>query len=119
VTLGLGLALASAGLVCFAVSTRFAVFAGAALLVGLGAAPVFVLPETMLQEATEARHRGRVFSARDFLMRLMLLGGQSAAGIATPLIGTGSTLLVAAGMIAVVGGLAFVLGHRIQTSRPA
>ena len=111
--LGVGLALVAAGLVCFAVSTRFAVFAGAALLVGLGAAPVFVLPETMLQEGTEPRHRGRVFSARDFLMRLMLLGGQSVAGIATPLIGTGATLLVAAGMIALVGVLAFVMGRRM------
>ena len=111
--LGVGLVLAAAGLVGFAVSTRFAVFAGAALLVGLGAAPVFVLPETMLQEGTEPRQRGRVFSARDFLMRLMLLGGQTAAGIATPLIGTGATLLVAAGMIALVGVLAFVMGSRM------
>ena len=113
VILGVGLVLAAAGLVCFAVSTRFAVFAGSALLVGLGAAPVFVLPETMLQEGTEPRQRGRVFGARDFLMRLMLLGGQSVAGIATPLIGTGATLLVAAGMIALVGLLAFVMGRRM------
>jgi len=111
--LGVGLVLAAAGLVCFAVSTRFAVFAGAALLVGLGAAPIFVLPETMLQEGTEPRQRGRVFGARDFLMRLMLLGGQSVAGIATPLIGTGVTLLVAAGMMALVGALAFVMGRRM------
>jgi MFS transporter, DHA3 family, macrolide efflux protein len=111
--LGAGLVLAAAGLVCFAVSTRFAVFAGAALLVGLGAAPIFVLPETMLQEGTEPRQRGRVFSARDFLMRVVLLGGQSAAGIATPLIGTGATMLVAAGMMALVGVLAFVMGRRL------
>ncbi len=104
---------------CFAVSTRFAVFAGAALLVGLGAAPVFVLPETMLQEGTEPRQRGRVFGARDFLMRLVLLGGQSVAGIATPLIGTAATLLVAAGMIASVGVLAFVLGRRMSAPRVA
>jgi len=111
--LGVGLVLAAAGLVGFAVSTRFAVFAAAALLIGLGAAPIFVLPETMLQEGTEARQRGRVFGARDFLMRLMLLGGQSVAGVATPLIGTGATLLVAAGMMALVGVLAFVMGRRM------
>jgi hypothetical protein len=67
----------------------------------------------MLQEGTEPRQRGRVFSARDFLMRLMLLGGQTVAGIATPLIGTGATLLLAAGMIALVGLLAFVMGSRM------
>jgi predicted MFS family arabinose efflux permease len=117
--LGVGLVLAAAGLVGFAVSTRFAVFAGAALLVGLGAAPIFVLPETMLQEGTEPRQRGRVFSARDFLMRLMLLGGQSVAGIATPLLGTGATLLVAAGMMALVGVLAFVMGRRMSATSVA
>ena len=117
--LGVGLVLAAAGLVCFAVSTRFAVFAAAALLVGLGAAPVFVLPETMLQEGTEPRQRGRVFGARDFLMRLMLLAGQTVAGVATPLIGTGATLLVAAGIIALVGGLAFAMGRRIAAQGTA
>jgi DHA3 family macrolide efflux protein-like MFS transporter len=108
-----GLVLAAAGFVAFAVSTRFAVFAGAALIMGLGAAAVFVLPETMLQEGTETRTRGRVFGARDFLMRLMLLGGQSVAAVAAPLIGLGPTLLVAAGMIALVGVLAFIMGRRI------
>jgi MFS family permease len=117
--LGVSLVLAAAGVVCFAVSTRFAVFAGAALLVGLGAAPMFVLPETMLQESTEPGQRGRVFSARDFLMRVLLLGGQSVAAIATPLIGTGATLLVAAGMMALVGVVAFVLGRRMSAPPPA
>jgi hypothetical protein len=49
-------------------------------------------------------------------MRVVLLGGQSAAGIATPLIGTGATLLAAAGMMALVGVLAFVMGRRMPTS---
>ena len=110
--LGGGLLLAAGGLVAFAVSTRFVVFAGAALLVGLGAAPVFVLPETMLQEGTETRQRGRVFSARDFLMRLMLLGGGTLAGVATPLVGTGNTLLAAAGIIALAAVGAVLLGRR-------
>ena len=112
VILAAGLMLVAAGLVAFAVSTRFAVFAAAGFLVGIGAAPAFVLPETMLQENTELRQRGRVFSARDFLMRLMLLGGQTVAGIAVPLVGTGATLIVAAGMMVLVGVLAFVMGQR-------
>jgi hypothetical protein len=114
-----GLLLAAAGFVAFAVSTRFAVFTGAALLMGLGIAAVFVLPETMLQEASEPRQRGRVFGARDFLMRLMLLAGQSVAAVATPLIGLVPTLLVAAGMIALVGLLAFVLGRRLPPAGAA
>ncbi len=117
--LGLGLVLAAGGLVAFAVSTRYAVFAGAGLVVGLGAAPAFVLPETMLQQATEPRQRGRVFSTRDFLMRLMLLGGQSVAGVAVPLIGTGGTLLVAAGMMALVGLAALVMGRRLPAADAA
>jgi MFS family permease len=112
VILAAGLMLVAAGLVAFAVSTRFAVFAAAGFLVGIGAAPAFVLPETMLQENTELRQRGRVFSARDFLMRLMLLGGQTVAGIGVPLIGTGRTLMIAAGMMVLVGVLAFVMGQR-------
>ena len=111
--LAIGLGLATVGLVCFAVSARFAVFAAAALLIGLGAAPVFVLPETMLQEGTELRQRGRVFGARDFLMRLVLLGSQSVAGLTTPLIGTRATLLVAAGMIALVTATVFIMGQRL------
>jgi len=117
--LTLGLALATVGLAGFALSSRFAVFAAAALLVGLGASPLFVLPETMLQEGTELRQRGRVFGARDFLMRLMLLAGQTVAGLATPLIGPGPTMLVAAGMIALVAATIFVMGRRIQPPRPA
>jgi MFS family permease len=119
VVLAAGLALAAVGLVAFAVSTRFAVFAGAGFIVGIGAAPAFVLPETMLQEGTELRQRGRVFSARDFLMRVMFLGGQTVAGIGVPFIGTSATLLVAASFMALVGVIAFVLGQRDGAYSPA
>ena len=67
----------SVGIAAFALSTLFAVFAAAGFVVGLAAAPAFVLSETLLQEGTEPRQRGRVFSARDFLMRLVfVLGGR-------------------------------------------
>ena len=118
--LGGGLMLAAVGLVAFAVSSRFAVFAAAALLVGLGGAPAFVLPETMLQEATEARQRGRIFSALDFLMRLVLLVGVGVAGFCVPVpwIGTGGTLLIAAAMMVGAGLLAFSQGKRIDSPPP-
>lgn len=109
--LGGGLLLAAGGLVAFAVSSRFAVFAGAAFLIGLGAAPVFVLSETLLQIGTEPRQRGRVFSARDFLMRLLVLLSTTAAGWATPRFGTAAILLVCAAVVTVAGGLAILWGR--------
>jgi hypothetical protein len=70
----------------------------------------------MLQEGAETRQRGRVFGARDFLMRLMLLGGQTLAGLATPLAGTGATLLGASGFFALVAGGALWLGRRLPAA---
>ncbi|MBI5709953.1 MAG: MFS transporter [Candidatus Eisenbacteria bacterium] len=110
--LGGGLLLATVGLTALAVSSRFAVFAVAGFLIGLAAAPVFVLSETLLQLGTEPRQRGRVFSARDFLMRLLLLVGTSAAGWATPRLGTGATLVVCAAMVGVIGVVVLAWGHR-------
>ena len=55
--------LAGLSMVAFAVSSRFAVFAISAFVTGIGAAPAFTLTETLLQESTEIRQRGRVCSA--------------------------------------------------------
>jgi predicted MFS family arabinose efflux permease len=101
--LGVGLLLVAAGLALFALSSDLRVFAGAAFLIGLAAAPSFVLSETLLQEGTEARQRGRVFSARDFLMRLVFLLGGTAAGFLTRAAGTRSALLACAASVAVAG----------------
>ena len=101
--LGGGLLIVGVGFTAFALSTRFAVFAGAGFLIGLGAAPAFVLSETLLQQGSEARQRGRVFSARDFLMRLVFLMGGTAAGYLTRAAGTRAALLACAGLIALAG----------------
>ena len=101
--LGWGLVFAGASMVAFAVSSRFAVFAVSAFFTGLGAAPAFTLSETMLQEHTEARQRGRVFSARDFLMRLVFLIGVTTAGAMTRALGTRATLLLCAALVAGAG----------------
>ncbi len=111
--LGGGLVLAGLALVAFAVSTRFAVFAIAAAFVGLAAAPAFMLTETLLQEGTEQGQRGRVFSARDFLMRLVFLGGVSAAGWITRAIGVQPALLMCAAVVAGAGALSFAWGRRV------
>ena len=87
-------------------SSRFAVFAGAAFLVGVAAAPAFMLCETLLQQGTQPRQRGRVFSLRDFLMRLVFLIGVSVAGWSTRTFGVQTALLIAAAVMAVTGAIA-------------
>jgi DHA3 family macrolide efflux protein-like MFS transporter len=111
--LGGGLLLAAAGIAAFAVSTRFAVFAAAAFAIGIAAAPTFMLTETLLQEGTEARQRGRVFSARDFLMRLVFLIGVSAAGWATRALGVVPALMLCSGAVACAGLLSLGWGWRV------
>ena len=111
--LGGGLVLAGAGLFAFAVSTRFAVFTAAAFFIGLAAAPAFMLTETLLQEGTEQGQRGRVFSARDFLMRLVFLVGVTAAGWITRGIGVTPALVLCAAVVAGAGALSFVWGRRV------
>ena len=112
--LGGGLLLVAVGLATFALSSRLAVFAVAGLVIGLAAAPVFVLSETLLQEGTEPRQRGRVFSARDFLMRLVFLLGGTTAGFLTRSEGTRLALLVCAGLVAVAGMTALLWERRIE-----
>jgi predicted MFS family arabinose efflux permease len=115
--LGGGLLIVAVGLVTFALSTDFAVFAVAGLLIGLAAAPAFVLSETLLQEGTEPRQRGRVFSARDFLMRLVFLLGGTAAGFLTRSEGTRLALLACAGLVAAAGVTALVWERRRDATR--
>jgi MFS family permease len=110
--LAVGLTLAGAALAAFAVSTRFAVFAASGFVIGVCAAPIFVLSETLLQEDVPLERRGRVFSLRDFLMRLVFLVGMSFAGVAVAPLGTRPVLLVCAGLMVGLGGLVFAWGRR-------
>ena len=119
VLLGGGLVLAGLGIVVFAVSARFAVFAAAAFVIGLAAAPAFMLSETLLQEGTEPRQRGRVFSARDFLMRLVFFLGVTTAGWASRSLGLRATLLICAGIVTAAGALALWWGRRGAEPRGA
>lgn len=118
VLLGVGMMLAGGWLACLAVSSRYAVFAIASFLIGACIAPVFVLTETLVQEGTGLRQRGRVFSLRDFVMRLLLLVSMLLATLLTPRMGTSITLLVAAGLIAGAGLLALSWGRRVPDLSP-
>ncbi len=111
--LGGGLVAAGIGLAAFAVSTKFAVFAGAAFVVGIAAAPAFMLSETLLQEGTEPRQRGRVFSARDFLMRFVFMIAVSTAGWATHTLGIRNTLVMGACAVGLAGVLVIGWGRRV------
>ncbi|TMQ49991.1 MAG: MFS transporter [Candidatus Eisenbacteria bacterium] len=108
--LGIGLVLAAGALAAFAASTRFAVFVASSFLVGAFVAPAFVLSETLLQEGAEPRQRGRVFSARDFLMRLLFLLTATVAAWLTRGFGTRVALLASACIVAVAGALAMAWG---------
>jgi MFS family permease len=112
--LGVGMVLAGVWLVCMAVSTRYAVFTIAAFLIGASIAPAFVLTETLVQEGTDLHQRGRVFSLRDFAMRLLLLVAMAVATVLTPLFGTAPTLIVAAVCIAGAGVLSIAWGRRAR-----
>src|SRR5205823_519311 len=109
--LGLGLVAAACGIALFAATRLFAVFAIAAFLTGLAAGPAFTLSETLLQEATEARQRGRVFSARDFLVRLVFLMAVTVAGASTRALGVRPTLFLGALLVAAAGVAAIAWGN--------
>jgi MFS family permease len=109
--LGAGLVLAGCALALFATSRLFAVFVGSALLLGLFAAPALVLTETVLQEGTDLTHRARVFSLRDFLMRLTLLVSVSATAWMVNFTDTRMTLLACAVALIGVGGCTVALGR--------
>jgi len=117
--LGTGMILAGAWMVCFAVSSRYAVFAIAGFLMGACIAPAFVLTEMLVQEGTDLHQRGRVFSLRDFVMRGLLLLSMGLATLLTPLLGTGVTLMVAAAFIAGAGVLALAWRGRVQRAEAA
>ncbi len=117
--LGAGLALAGCTLVLFAMSRLFAVFVGSALLLGIFAAPALVLTETVLQEGTDLQHRARVFSLRDFMMRLTLLVSVSLSAWMVGLWGTRGTILACAAALLALGGCTAALARRDGKYSPA
>jgi MFS family permease len=101
--LGGGLIGASAMIAVFALVRLFWVYAAVAFVIGVCAAPVFVLSETLLQRGATLEQRGRVFSARDFMMRLAFMLAVAAAGAVTRADGTSVALLSGAGLVLFAG----------------
>jgi len=116
--LGIGLMLAGCTLVLFALTSLFAVFVVAAVLLGLFAAPALVLTETVLQEGTALEHRARVFSARDFLMRLTLLLSVTLTAWLVGATDTRTTILVSAAMLLSIGAIVIGVGRRHVGAAP-
>jgi MFS family permease len=109
---------AGAGLLVFAASTRFVVFAIAALLMGLAAAPILLVGETMLQEATVPGTRARVFAARDFAMRAVLLVSVSAAAWFTRAWGARPAIALCGALVVSAGCLALYSARRRPPTTP-
>jgi MFS family permease len=111
--------MSGAGLLLFAVSTRFAMFTAAAFLMGIAATPILIVGETMLQESTAPGMRGRVFATRDFLMRSVLLVSVSVAGWVTRAFGPQQALLLCGTLVVGAGLLALVWARRSASISPA
>jgi len=103
--LGAGLMLAGLAVGLFAATPLFAVFLLAAVLIGLFAAPALILTETLMQAATDPGQRGRVFSAKDFLMRLTLLASMSASAWLAAATGARLTLGICGFILLTTGAL--------------
>lgn len=101
--LGAGLTCASIALAGFAFTRLFAVYAAVAFVIGFCIAPVFVLTETLLQRGVDLRQRARVFSARDFMMRLAFMIAVALAGTVTRANGTTIALVLASGLLFTIG----------------
>jgi MFS family permease len=112
--LGGGLVIVGMGIAIFAVSARFWVYAGVAVLVGVAIAPSFMLTETLLQQGTEPRQRGRIFSARDFLMRLAFMLSVSFAGWTVQTFGITPTMMMCAVTVMLAGIVTMGWGSRVR-----
>jgi hypothetical protein len=85
---------------------------------GLFAAPALVLTETVLQEGTKLEHRARVFSVREFLMRLTLLISVSGAAWMVALTDPSTTMLACAAGLVVLGVSIVAAERRGATAEP-
>jgi MFS family permease len=107
----LGVALAGFGL-----APRFAVLGVLAVLSGIGAAPLLVGSDAVLQAEVAPEHRARAFAARDVLSKTTFLFSALLVGAVARWV-QASVLLVAEGMLVGCGTLALTLRMRASRAR--
>ncbi len=110
--LAAALAVAGAGVLSFAAASRLVEFMAAAFIIGLAAAPIILIGETMLQQSTALGMRARVFATRDFVMRLALLASVTAGAWLTRASGEREALLGCGGLIVGAGFVALAAERR-------
>lgn len=76
-----GAAVLASGFAGFAAAPSVPWFAGAALLAGLGAAPLLVSADAVLQAAVPSGMRARAFAVRDVLSKSAFLGAALGVGV--------------------------------------
>lgn len=108
---------AGVGLLVFASTTQFTVMLLGAFIMGIAAAPIILVGETLLQSSTEPGMRARVFAARDFAMRLTLLASVSAAAWLSRVAGAQLTIALCGALVIAAGALA-VLSRRGARATP-
>jgi hypothetical protein len=94
-----------------AFARRFEHVAPLTFVAGLGVSPLYVGMDTLIHETVPDAVRGRVFSARDWLMHLAFALFALAIGQATRLLPNRS-LLLAAGLITVIAAVFGLLATR-------
>lgn len=94
------------------------IVSGLALLLGLGFAAIGIPAQTMLQERTPARIRGRVFSVQFLLANLLSIPPMLFAGTLADRIGIPPVAVITAMGILVLGSLSIWITRRYELPEP-
>ncbi len=107
-TCAFGLALSGAAIAALALVQSISALAIAAVAAGLGAAPLLVGSDTILQRDVPADVRARVFAARDVIVKSAFLLAAAGVGVLAVRVSAASILLVE-GCVVVAAGVALWL----------
>lgn len=76
-----------------------------AAVIGMAASPVFIFTETLLQKHSPADFRGRVFAAREVMIKTAFLGASAVAAVVNTLVAKASILTALGLFLALLGVL--------------
>ena len=100
---GIGGVVLGAALAGFALAHAFRTLGALACVAGMGAAPLLIGADALVQVAVAANVRARVFAARDVLSKATFLAGALLVGALAPRVGTGPLLAVEGVVVAAAG----------------